>query len=229
MKPKDLKLPFTWGEQFVTISDKVFFTFEPYGKEESDFIFPGWSHPDVFGNGQPVSIEYCSGNGKWIAERAASRPDVNWVAVEKKMARLRKVWSKMKNLDLKNLFSICGEAYDVTKRYISNDTADEVFINFPDPWPKKRHAKYRLVQPPFVQELARILKEGGTVSIVTDDPDYSLQMIDVFRSHPQFQSVYEAPCWRSQREGYGSSYFEELWRKKGKNIRYHLFEKKASL
>ncbi len=228
MKPKDLKLPFQWGEQFITIQDKVFFTFEPFDKKGSDFDFPGWGHPEVFGNDKPVKIEYCSGNGKWIAERALADPDGNWVAVEKKAARLRKVWAKMKNLGLPNLFSICGEALEATKRFLPGATVDEVYINFPDPWPKKKHAKYRLIQTPFACELARILKEGGTVSLVTDDEAYSEQMIDVFSSHPCFESCYEAPFYRGKREGYGSSYFEDLWRGKGKPIRYHLFKKVGS-
>ncbi len=226
MKPKDLILPFQWGEQFITIENKVFFTFEPFKNKGADFAFPGWDHPEVFGNDKPVKIEYCSGNGKWIAERAAAEPEVNWVAVEKRLVRLRKVWAKMKNRGLCNLFSICGEALDATKRFLPTATVDEVYINFPDPWPKKKHAKYRLIQAPFLDELSRILKNGGTVSLVTDDADYSEQIIEVFSGHSCFESCYETPFYRNERDDYGStSYFEDLWRSKGKDIRYHQFKK----
>lgn len=227
MKPKDLQPPFKWGDQYTTIQDKIFYTFEPFDKKPAEFQFPSWSHPDVFGNDQPVNIEYCSGNGQWIAKQAEKDLEVNWVAVEKRFVRIRKIWSKMKNLFLKNLFSICGEALSVTKQYIPSNSINEVYVNFPDPWPKKKHAKYRLIQLPFIEEIYRILKPEGTITLVTDDPDYSDQMIEVMTSHSGFRSCYPEPFFETHREDYGTSYFEDLWREKGKTIRYHLFRKVA--
>ncbi|NGX57846.1 MAG: tRNA (guanine-N(7)-)-methyltransferase [Chlamydiae bacterium] len=225
MKPKDLKPPFKWGEQYTTIQDKIFYTFEPFGKETLHFEFPGWDHPDVFGNDQPVKIEYCSGHGHWIAHQALTDPEVNWVAVEKLFVRLRKIWSKMKNYSLNNLFSVCGEAYDITKRYIPSASVTEVYVNFPDPWPKKKHAKYRLIQPAFIEEIYRILKPEGTITLVTDDENYSIQMMEVLNSQPGFISCYPEPYFCTSREGYGNSFFEDLWREKGKGIRYLLYQK----
>lgn len=83
----------------------------------SDFVFPGWEHPDLFGNGNPVIMEYCSGNGAWIANKAIQNPHLNWVAVERKFERVRKIWSKVKNHGLANLIVICGEAHNATERF----------------------------------------------------------------------------------------------------------------
>jgi tRNA (guanine-N7-)-methyltransferase len=84
MKPEDLKAPFTWNARKVMIEDRILYIptrCETY----DDFSFPGWSAPDLFGNDNPVHIEYCSGNGAWIAEKAVGNPNINWVAVEKKI------------------------------------------------------------------------------------------------------------------------------------------------
>jgi tRNA (guanine-N7-)-methyltransferase len=227
MKPKDLKPPFEWGNQFTTIQDRIFYTFEQYGNEP-EFAFPGWDHPDIFGTDKPVKIEFCSGNGDWVAHRASLEPEVHWVSVEKLFARVRKIWAKLKNHRLNNLFCICGEALNSTKRYLPSESVNEVYVNFPDPWPKKKHAKYRLIQMPFVNEIHRILHCGGTVTLVTDDDIYSEQMIEVLGQHPGLISKYPEPYFLTHHEDYGTSYFEDLWREKGKTIRYHCYEKVAS-
>jgi len=226
MKPKDLKPPFQWGQQFTTIQDRIFYTFEPFGNEP-EFPFPGWNHPDVFTADKPVKIEYCSGNGRWVVHQALNDPESNWVSVEKRFVRVRKIWSKIKNCSLKNLFCICGEALNSTKRYLPSDSVSEIYINFPDPWPKKKHAKYRLIQAPFIDEMHRILKDKGTITLVTDDEAYSWQMIEILGQHPGFVSCYPEPYFLTDREGYGTSYFEDLWREKGKTIRYHMYQKVA--
>lgn len=225
MKPEDLKSPFSWDERQILIKDRVWFV--PDYFENDAFHFPGWADPNVFGNEAPVYVEYCSGNGTWIAAKALADTAINWVAVEKKFCRVRKVWSKIKNNQLDNLFAICGEGWNLTRRYLPNASVDRVFINFPDPWPKKRHTKHRIIQPHFLDEMIRILKADGTLTFVTDDPDYSDWTIDAFSTHPGFVSCYEAPYYMTEQPQYGTSYFEELWRGKGKTIRYHQFQKKA--
>lgn len=225
MRPEDLKSPFTWDERQILIKDRVWFV-PDYCKAYDAFQFPGWKDPQIFGNEGPVYLEYCSGNGSWIASKAQGDASINWVAVEKKFPRVRKIWSKIKNNKLNNLFAICGEGWNLTRRYIPAESVDQVFINFPDPWPKTRHAKHRIIQPYFLDELMRILKKDGTVTFVTDDPDYSHWTIDTFAKHAAFDSCYEAPYFSTEQPQYGTSYFDQLWREKGKTIRYHRFRKK---
>lgn len=224
MKPNDLQPPFSRDDRRVTIHDRVWYV-PARMRVQSDFVFPGWEHPDFFGNAQPVIVEYCSGNGAWIVAKAEANPQINWVAVEKKFDRVRKIWSKIKNGQLKNLIVLCGEAYQATKRYIADHSVSEVYINFPDPWPKNRHAKHRLIQDPFAQELWRILKEGCGITFVTDDPPYSEWFIQVMRAASGFKSRYADPFYTTDLPDYGTSYFEELWRAKGRQIRYHQFQK----
>lgn len=225
MKPHDLKSPFSWEKRRPAVCDRVWHVPSFYDCYES-FSFPGWSDPLFFSNDHPVKIEYCSGNGLWIVDRALREPGVNWVAVEKKFERVRRIWSKLKNHEIKNLLPVCGEGYTLTSRYIPSFSVDEVFINFPDPWPKTKHAKHRIVQPVFMLEVMRILKKGCRVTLVTDDPDYSKIMIEVMQNCEGFESEHANPYYVTEIEGYGTSSFDQIWRGKGKTIHYHQFRKR---
>ena len=216
MKPKNLKFPCTWEERKVVIQDSVWFIPEYYDAFES-FTFPGWE--EIFENKNPVMVEYCSGNGAWIIARAQAFPHLNWIAIEMKFERVRKIWSKMKNLGLSNLVIVCGEGHTATSQYFPKETISEIFINFPDPWPKRAHAKHRIIKAPFVAEMARILVPGGKATLVTDDPDYSAIMMEAMGGNANFQST----LYTTENPSYGTSYFDQLWRSKGKQIRYHQY------
>ncbi len=227
MKPEDLKSPFSFDERQILIKDRVWFV-PDYFDRYDQFQFPGFSDEQLFGNANPVYLEYCSGNGSWIAGRAQKDLKINYVACELKFGRVRKIWSKIKNFELDNLFAICGEGFGITKRYFTPASIDRVFINFPDPWPKKRHAKHRIIQEPFLDELLRVLKPNGIVTFVTDDNAYSDWTIERFLKIEGFESCLEEPYYSNELSEYGTSYFDTLWREKGRLIRYHQFRKKTA-
>ena len=213
-----LHYPYSWNERKVLLEDRVLFVpdqLENYGQ----FIFPGWFA--LFDNEHPVKVEYCSGNGMWIVEKAMAEPQINWVAVEQKFERIGKTWVKVVKRKLTNLFMVCGEGLISTQNYFPSASIAEVFINFPDPWPKRRHWKNRIVESTFLQELKRILLPQGLLNLVTDDLNYSQVMIKEALKH--FSALHPAPHYIEELPGYGSSYFEDLWRSKGKKIRYHQF------
>lgn len=222
MKPEDLKPPFKWDQRRVLYQDQVLYVPEYYDKLD-EFQFPGWEA--LFNNKNPLMIEYCSGNGAWIENRAKQFPQSNWIAIEKKFVRVRKIWSKIQNHSLSNLIAVCGEGMKVSQHFLPHACVDEVFVNFPDPWPKKRHFKHRIIQPNFVAELSRILKLGGKVNLVTDDVDYSAWMVAVMKGNTSFKSDFPSPYYITDHPEYGTSWFDELWRAKGRTIHYHRFTK----
>jgi tRNA (guanine-N7-)-methyltransferase len=221
MNPKNLKLSIS---NKICIQNQIWFV--PPGETTESFSFPGWNDPNLFTIEQPIKIEYCSGNGAWIAAKASEDPSSNWIAIEKKLIRVRKIWSKLKNHHLKNLLIVYGEGYEVTKNYFPDQSISEIFINFPDPWPKRRHAKYRIIQSEFVREIERILKPKGLLTLVTDDVQFSDWSLQILQSCTSLSSYYSAPYFINDFPHYGTSYFEDLWRKKGKDIRYHQFYKR---
>lgn len=224
MKPHELKSPFKWKDRKVLIHDRVWYVPDQY-EDFASFSFPGWSDPLIFDQAKPVCLEYCSGNGSWIAEKAQAYPEFNWVAIERKFERVRRIWSKVKNFNLSNLLTVCGEGHRMTRHYVPDASVQAVYINFPDPWPKTRHRKNRIVQVPFVNEVFRILQPGGVLTMVTDDAPYSQWMINILRKSPGFESEFPEPYFISEYPSYGTSFFEDLWRQKGKTIHYHAFRK----
>lgn len=201
---KDLKIPFEWADRRPIWIDRFFYV--PALYEHAPQTQP-W--PEIF------AIEYCSGNGQWIGEKAKQNPHLNWIAVEKRFDRARQIWLKMHRENLTNLFVVCAEALIFTK-YYAPEEVEQVFVNFPDPWPKRYHAKNRLVQFPFIQEMGRIAKKA---MCVTDDEKYAQLMSKEFKKCSHWTPAPPA-C-----EDYGASFFGDLWKEKGRTIQYLAYER----
>jgi tRNA (guanine-N7-)-methyltransferase len=224
MKPRDLKRALTFEERRPLLHDHIFYV-PVYYSNYSCFALDFSSY---FGNDNPLCIEYCSGNGDWVVQRAQLETSMNWIAVERRFERVKKIWSKLKNHALTNLLIVFGEALIFTQHYVKSESIDEAYINFPDPWPKAKHAKNRLIQLGFINELARILHGGKKMTIVTDDLPYVKQTVNLFCNHLHFSPNFCAPYYMLDLPGYGNSWFENLWKEQGKQIHYTQFIKNAS-
>ncbi len=168
---------------------------------------------------RPSIIEYCTGNGQGIGERAKQNPEYNWIAVEKRFERARQIWLLLHRERLPNLSVVCGEAELFTRYYAP--LAMEVYINFPDPWPKRRHLKHRLIRADFLSELHRILPPGAPVTCATDDPPYAAEMQREFEKSPGWKLRFHLNEWPD----YGRSFFKDLWLQKGRALHFLSYEK----
>jgi tRNA (guanine-N7-)-methyltransferase len=220
LNQKQFIYPYTFENRAPCIFDRVIFI-PSYYFQHHEYAFPSFSSPELFGNHNPVQIEFCSGNGEWIVNKAQENPHINWVACEIKFKRVRKIWVKIKQLNLPNLVVAFGDANDFIQFYLKDQSVDAIFINFPDPWPKDKHAKNRLIKDPFTKEMKRILKTGGVATIVTDHEGYSLQVIEEMTK--EFASLFKEPYYTNFTIEYGSSYFYRLWESRGKEIRQMQF------
>jgi tRNA (guanine-N7-)-methyltransferase len=216
MKPKDLKYPYSWKQRCIHYENKVLFVPDHYESYDS-WEFPGWESEAFFGNNNPVYVEYCSGNGDWLIEKALENPDINWVAVEKKFERVRKIWSKKHNNNLDNIIIICGEAQCTTSNYFPKQSISKTFINFPDPWPKRKHHKHRLCNKKFFSLLCTILKNEGTINFVTDHEGYRDYAIAAALDTANLSSKLAEPFFVKLEENYGDSFFQSLWKRQGFN------------
>lgn len=219
VKAKDFRIPFTWENRHIVIHDGVWFM--PPVLPDDTFVFTGWDM--LFSKKQPVKVEYCSGNGTWIVEKAKADPQSNWLAVEKQFERARLIWARAKNEGLTNFAIAFAEGVELTKRFFPTASVEEIFVNFPDPWPKRRHAKHRLIRPEFVQELTRIIPSKGIATLVTDNEEYSAIMIKDMLANPLFSSENGSPYYVVAHDSYGTSFFDSLFRKQAKTIRLHRF------
>jgi len=220
MRPKDLKSEYSWQTRRPYVKDGILFVPKHYFEHET-FVMPKLS--EIFSNHNPIHIEYCSGNGDWIIEKAKANPEINFIAVEMLFERVRKIYAKRENQGIKNLLIVCGEAQPFTKYYLEPNSTESVYVNFPDPWPKARHAKHRLIQASFLKELLRVMKQGGSFYFTTDDDTYAHSVAQLLSKQQEFASDYPSPFFRTDIENYGYSFFKELWINKGKTIKYLKF------
>src|SRR5438045_7933575 len=143
----------------------------------------------LFSRSQPLEVELGSGDGSFIVQWARLNPTRNFLAVERLLGRLRKIDRKGQRNALTNLRLLRMEAWYVLEYLLPPATVSAVHIYFPDPWPKRKHRKNRLINAAFTETAARALAPQGVVYLRTDDADYFQQITAVFNGNPRFQSV----------------------------------------
>jgi tRNA (guanine-N7-)-methyltransferase len=146
----------------------------------------------VFGNSRPVELELGIGKGRFLIQQAETRREINFVGVEWANRYFKLVAERAAKRRLANARILRDDAGRVVRDTIADCTISVLHIYFPDPWPKARHNKRRLIQAPFARQAARILAPGGIVKLATDHEDYAIQMESVFRSDPAFEQTWRA-------------------------------------
>ncbi|MFP4374688.1 MAG: tRNA (guanosine(46)-N7)-methyltransferase TrmB [Spirochaetaceae bacterium] len=139
----------------------------------------------------PLILEIGFGMGYATVELARRHPEVNYLGIEVHKPGVARVLRQIEKREIANLRLVHHDAIEVIRDMIGDETFEGCHIFFPDPWPKKRHHKRRLVQPAFPPFLARVLRAGAYVYLVTDWEDYAHQMLAVFEGAGEFENRYE--------------------------------------
>ena len=172
----------------------------------------------VFNNNNDINIEIGTGKGKYIISLAESNPDTNYIGIEKYDSPLVSAVKKLEELDLPNLRLICADALNIND--IFDKEVNMIYLNFSDPWPKKRHTKRRLTSNIFLNKYDLIFKDKKRIQMKTDNDD-----------------LYEYSLLSFEENGYNikktdTNYFdnytteyEDKFRELGKNINYIYVEK----
>jgi tRNA (guanine-N7-)-methyltransferase len=143
-----------------------------------------------------VWLEVGFGGGEHLAGQAAARPDVLFLGAEPFLNGQASALAKIEDQGLANVRLHGGDAR-VLMANLPNASLGRMFVLFPDPWPKLRHRKRRLIEPAFVAEAARLLKGGGTLRLATDWADYADWTLEHFTRSPAFRWTAErADDWR---------------------------------
>ncbi|HEX6683326.1 MAG TPA: tRNA (guanosine(46)-N7)-methyltransferase TrmB [Candidatus Limnocylindrales bacterium] len=139
----------------------------------------------LFGREAPLVLEIGSGMGDATIEMATSDPDRDYLAVEVFPPGLGNLLANVESRGLGNVRVASGDALELLRHMLSPGSLDAVHIFFPDPWPKVRHHKRRLIQPPNVALLRSRLRQGGVLHCATDWENYAAQMIEALGADPE--------------------------------------------
>ncbi len=180
---------------------------------------------DFFENSAlPLELEIGCGKGEFIAHKSNSEKEINFVGIEVKPKRIVSIVQKLdletnKNIKILNFF-LDKESV----KLLSGSTFEKIYINYPDPWPKKRHHKKRLIDAEFVNLLLLLLEEKGILQIITDNKNYAEQIKAVLEENKNLCEVDD--CARKKLlTDRKTTYFEEIKREEGFEPNIFLFQK----
>lgn len=167
----------------------------PYAPAPLDF-------PALFGRPAPVVAEVGSGMGETTARIAAGNPDVDYLAIEVHTPGVGSLLKHLGEHALTNVRVVQHDAVEVMRDMVAPGSLAGVHVFFPDPWPKKRHHKRRLIQPAFTALAASRLSPGGYLHVATDWEDYAYRVLEVLEATPGLANAAEGfsprPAWRPE-------------------------------
>ena len=172
-------------------------------------------------------LEIGCGNGKFIVELAMNNKDKYFIGIEYSYKAAKKAVSKAYKRNIKNLTIIFGEANNVIDEYLNGKYYfDKIYLNFPDPWPKKKHAHRRIFTKDFLNKMYPLLKDDGIFYSVTDDDNYALEIMNpIYKEAGNFNNILDND-YVHKLDGYGVTLYEEKMRAIGHNIYFFAHCKK---
>ncbi len=185
------------------------------------------SPPALFPGYEEYWLEIGSGWGEFTRENARQNPQAFTIALEKKKKRVNRSSQKQKNMELSNIRWMTIDIHWVFENVFAPGSFDRVTINFPDPWPKKKHVKNRFFSDDFLKELSRIVRMKGSLQFATDYWPYLESAAMHLEQSPDWQNRHGGLVVLPGIPGRPVSYFEQLKREEGENIYLLEYEKVA--
>jgi tRNA (guanine-N7-)-methyltransferase len=143
----------------------------------------------LFPADQPLEVELGSGDGSFLVQYACQHPERNFIGVERLLGRLRKLDRKGRRAGLTNLRGVRIESSYFLQFLLPSHSISALHVYFPDPWPKRKHRRHRLISEQFTALAHNALAPGGHIYLRTDDQDYFDQMVGVFAGSTSFATV----------------------------------------
>lgn len=152
--------------------------------------------PEVFGNNNPVCLEIGCGRGDLAVSFGPTHLDHNLIAIDIHTRGIANILQGIESHSLENTRVVEGDVLVLLKRF-ADASLNEIWVFFPDPWPKPREQRRRLLRPDVVRECARVLKVGGVLRLATDIEDYWRKSVSVVAANESFdEPEFSRPDWR---------------------------------
>jgi tRNA (guanine-N7-)-methyltransferase len=181
----------------------------------------------LFGNERPVTLEIGFGNGDSLAEMAAATPGRNWLGVEVHGPGVGHLLLEIERRGLANLRIVRHDAVEILTFGIAPGALDACQLFFPDPWPKKRHHKRRILSPAFVALIARALRPGGVFHTATDWEPYADRMLEVLEApNSPFENLAEPGQFSERPAARPPTRFEQRGERLGHRVRDLVFRRR---
>lgn len=158
-----------------------------------------------------LHVDIGFGNGEFLTELARRDPGRAVVGIELSFKRVLKVARRLSHSDLRNVRLLGVDAAWAVREAFEDESVESFWINFPDPWPKRRHRRRRFVQPAFVAELSRRLMVGGSLHVATDDPKYAAAIRIALDGEPLLENVPALSAHRGGRGELPPTAFQRVW------------------
>jgi tRNA (guanine-N7-)-methyltransferase len=183
-----------------------------------EFRERGLNLDQVFGRAAERVLDVGFGDGETLLTAAANNAHVDFLGVEVHEPGVGHLLVMLEKAGLTNVRIIQRDVVDVITHMITTPVFDVVNIFFPDPWPKKRHHKRRLIQPPFASLIARTMKPGGLLHVATDWADYAQQIADVLDGTPELLRCAQADLAERPLAARGPTKFERRGQRFGHTV-----------
>ncbi len=180
----------------------------------------------IFGNDNPVHLEIGSGRGEFLLSKAEQNPDVNYLAIELKEKRIKTILRQLDEDIHKNVKLIRLFVDEAVIGIISEASLSKIYIIHPDPWPKTKHNRRRLIQQKFIDVLWQLLASNGKVFLSTDHSDYAAWIVEHFSQRSDFISIHEKGFTRTAPEDHIETYFEKMKKEEGYPPYFMAYHKK---
>ncbi len=168
----------------------------------------------------PVVLEIGFGRAELLIDLAARQPGCRFLGVEVSRKRVAKAARRVERSELANLKLVHAPAEYLLERVLGEDLVGECWINFPDPWPKKRHHKRRLFQPAFLALLSRVMQPGARLHAATDHPGYAEWIAETLAGARQFENLAAPARWLDTPPERCVTSYEAQWLAEGRRIAY---------
>ena len=179
---------------------------------------PDWQFQ--FGNTNPIKLEIGFGMGNFLIEMAAKEPASNFIGIDFYHKGIRKLMARIKKLQLENIRVVYGDIRSKISILFKDKELNTIYINFPDPWPKKRHIKRRLIKPEFIKQLAQKLNFEGITYLATDSENYAHEMLEYFNAETLFQNIESQKGFLKERIDLPKTKYEKNFINAGEKIFY---------